>query len=98
MKNKTNTGGPTPTRRGASYVLGKGTQRHVDLKKEADKGRRRYTRYCEGCGCPGHQCECREVKPIHKFNGGAGATICNRCRVVISRGHVDVLFCDDCID
>lgn len=36
------------------------------------------------------------IKPIHKYNGGAGATICNHCRFIISTGLTDRLFCDDC--
>ena len=37
-----------------------------------------------------------KIKPIHKYNGGKGATICNACRVIISTGLTDELFCDDC--
>ena len=38
-----------------------------------------------------------ELKPIHKFNNGNGATLCNCCRTIISVGDpVDELFCEDC--
>ena len=37
-----------------------------------------------------------KIQPIHKFNGGKGATICNACRVIISTGLTDELFCDRC--
>jgi hypothetical protein len=37
-------------------------------------------------------------KPIHKFNNGTGATLCNECSVIISTGMTDDLFCDSCID
>lgn len=79
-------------------MLGKGTQRHSDQKKDNDRRecRESTAQWCAECGCPGCRCRCYEVQPIHKFNGGSGATICNGCRVVISRGHIDVLFCDDC--
>ena len=44
------------------------------------------------------------VKPIIKFNGGIGAIICNKCRVIIKEhltkeeieGKTDLLYCDDC--
>ena len=36
------------------------------------------------------------IQPIHKFNGGKGATICNACRVIISNGLINGLFCDEC--
>jgi hypothetical protein len=34
-------------------------------------------------------------KPIHKFNGGRGATLCNECRKIISIGFVDELYCQE---
>jgi hypothetical protein len=37
-------------------------------------------------------------KPIHKFNGGRGATLCNRCRVIITVGLTDDLYCQKCIN
>jgi hypothetical protein len=37
-----------------------------------------------------------KTKPIHKFNNGYGATICNKCSVVITVGHVHKLYCDKC--
>jgi hypothetical protein len=27
-----------------------------------------------------------QLRPIHKFNGGIGATICNRCNIIIETG------------
>ena len=35
-------------------------------------------------------------KPIHKFNGGRGATLCNECRGIISEGLTKELLCDKC--
>jgi hypothetical protein len=35
------------------------------------------------------------MKPIHKFNGGIGATLCNKCSKIISEGMTDDLFCDE---
>jgi hypothetical protein len=35
------------------------------------------------------------MKPIHKFNGGRGATLCNECSKIISEGMTDDLFCDE---
>ena len=36
------------------------------------------------------------MKPIHKFNNGTGATLCNGCRVIISEDITEDLYCDDC--
>lgn len=37
------------------------------------------------------------MKPIHKFNNGRGAMLCNYCRTIISTGKkTDVLLCDKC--
>lgn len=36
------------------------------------------------------------MKPIHKFNNGRGATLCNDCRVIISEKLTDDLYCEDC--
>lgn len=36
------------------------------------------------------------TKPIHKFNGGKGATLCHECRVIISEGHTQDFFCEKC--
>lgn len=36
------------------------------------------------------------MKPIHKFNGGLGATLCHNCRVIITTGLTDDLYCDRC--
>ncbi len=38
------------------------------------------------------------VKPVYKFNEGLGATLCNKCRVIITTGHTDALYCDKCIN
>jgi hypothetical protein len=35
-----------------------------------------------------------EIKPIHKFNGGIGATLCHECRVIIHNGFTDDLYCE----
>jgi len=34
-------------------------------------------------------------EPIHKFNGGRGATLCHECRVIISEGLTDDLYCEE---
>jgi hypothetical protein len=37
------------------------------------------------------------MEPIHKFNNGRGAMLCNGCRTIISTGpKTDELFCDKC--
>jgi hypothetical protein len=37
------------------------------------------------------------MKPIHKFNNGNGAMLCNVCRTIISVGKpTNVLLCDKC--
>jgi hypothetical protein len=39
------------------------------------------------------------MKPIHKFNNGRGAMICNNCSTIISIGkRTDVLYCGKCIN
>jgi hypothetical protein len=35
-----------------------------------------------------------DLKPIHKFNGGIGATLCHECRIVIHNGFTDDLYCE----
>jgi len=35
------------------------------------------------------------LKPIHKFNGGIGATLCHKCKVIIHTGLTDDLFCEE---
>ena len=35
------------------------------------------------------------MKPIHKFNGGRGATLCNECSKIITEGMTDDLFCEE---
>jgi hypothetical protein len=37
-------------------------------------------------------------KPIHKFNGGVGATLCHECRIIISNGFTDDILCPKCTD
>lgn len=37
-------------------------------------------------------------KPIHKFNGGVGATLCNKCSAIISTGLTDALYCYKCLN
>ena len=36
------------------------------------------------------------MKPIHKFNGGLGATLCHSCSVIISIGLTEDLYCERC--
>ena len=36
------------------------------------------------------------MKPIHKFNGGLGATLCNSCSVIISTSLTEDLYCEKC--
>lgn len=36
-----------------------------------------------------------EFTPIHKFNGGAGATLCHTCSKIISLGFTQDLYCDE---
>ena len=38
------------------------------------------------------------LKPIHKFNGGAGATLCHECRTIISNGFTNDILCPKCTD
>jgi hypothetical protein len=38
------------------------------------------------------------MKPIHKFNNGRGATLCNQCSVIITTGLTDDLYCEECKD
>ena len=33
--------------------------------------------------------------PIHKFNGGLGATLCNKCSKIITEGITDDLYCEE---
>jgi len=35
------------------------------------------------------------MKPIHKFNGGSGATLCHKCYKIISNGFTDDLYCKE---
>jgi hypothetical protein len=34
------------------------------------------------------------MEPIHKFNGGIGATLCHKCSVIIHEGFTDDLYCE----
>lgn len=34
-------------------------------------------------------------KPIHKFNGGRGATLCHECNKIISEGMIEELYCEE---
>lgn len=36
------------------------------------------------------------IEPIHKFNGGLGATLCNKCRKIITTGFTEDIYCEDC--
>jgi hypothetical protein len=35
-------------------------------------------------------------KPIHKFNGGIGATLCNKCNKIITESLTQHIYCEDC--
>lgn len=35
-----------------------------------------------------------DLKPIHKFNNGRGATLCHTCHVIICTGLTDDLYCE----
>ena len=35
------------------------------------------------------------MKPIHKLNGGKGATLCHKCSKIITEGMTDDLFCEE---
>jgi hypothetical protein len=35
------------------------------------------------------------MKPIHKFNDGRGATLCHKCRKIITEGMTYHLFCEE---
>jgi deoxyhypusine synthase len=37
------------------------------------------------------------MKPIHKLNGGIGATLCHLCSVIITTGNTQDLYCDKCL-
>jgi hypothetical protein len=36
------------------------------------------------------------MKPIHKYNGGAGATLCHQCRAIITTGLTEDIYCHRC--
>jgi hypothetical protein len=36
------------------------------------------------------------MTPIHKFNNGRGATLCNGCYSVIAEGFTEDLLCEGC--
>lgn len=36
------------------------------------------------------------MKPIHKFNNGAGATLCHQCNCIASLGYTEDLYCKEC--
>jgi len=38
------------------------------------------------------------LTPIHKFNNGRGATLCNSCRIIISEGMTEDVLCPKCIE
>lgn len=35
------------------------------------------------------------MKPIHKLNGGRGATLCHKCSKIITEGMTDDLYCKE---
>jgi hypothetical protein len=36
-----------------------------------------------------------DLKPIHKYNNGIGATLCHECSVIIHTGFTDDLYCEE---
>jgi hypothetical protein len=38
----------------------------------------------------------KNIKPIHKFNGGRGATLCHKCNKMITEGLSEDLYCEEC--
>jgi len=40
----------------------------------------------------------KPINPIHKYNGGKGATLCNKCRKIIVEKLTDDLYCKECVD
>ena len=38
----------------------------------------------------------KKLVPIHKFNGGLGATLCNHCHLIITTGLTEDIFCKSC--
>lgn len=41
--------------------------------------------------------EYEKAKPIKKYNGGNGATLCHQCRVIIETGFMcNRILCDKC--
>jgi hypothetical protein len=36
-----------------------------------------------------------DLKPIHKYNNGMGATLCHECSVIIHTGFTDDLYCEE---
>jgi hypothetical protein len=36
-----------------------------------------------------------DLKPIHKYNNGMGATLCHECGVIIHTGFTDDLYCEE---
>jgi len=38
------------------------------------------------------------MKPIHKFNNGNGATLCNQCSVIITTNLTNDLYCEYCYE
>jgi len=38
----------------------------------------------------------KKLKPIHKFNGGKGATLCHKCNIIINIGITNKLYCEEC--
>ncbi len=37
----------------------------------------------------------KKIKPIHKFNGGRGATLCHKCNRIIVEGMTEDLYCEE---
>jgi len=61
--------------------------------------------YCPDCNCDQRglrkdeaaaMVPCSRLNPIHKFNGGKGATLCHNCQVIINEGFSERIYCDSC--
>ena len=39
----------------------------------------------------------RKKHYINKYNGGIGATLCNKCHIIICAGIKKIEYCNDCM-
>lgn len=51
--------------------------------------------FCESPNIDKNNCDYywEIIKPIHKLNGGKGATLCHKCNKIISTGFTKDLYC-----